>query len=129
MRIRKALLAGVGGLILPLACTVAFAQNAKQPPTKNYKVLVDNSEVRVMRAHFAPHEKTALHALRDSVIVPLNAYTVKATAPNGKVEKRKRRTGDAVWLPAGEKVLDVGNQPINAVVVELKSSQASTTSQ
>jgi hypothetical protein len=125
MRTAKSLLAGTGTLLLLLVCTGAFAQNPKTPPAKNYTVLIDNSDVRVMRAHIDPHEKTALHSLRDSVVVPLTAYSVKSTAPNGKVTVNKRRTGDAVWLPAGEKELDAGSQPINAIVVEIKNSHAS----
>ncbi|MGH7987122.1 MAG: hypothetical protein ACREQX_12660 [Candidatus Binataceae bacterium] len=130
MTTAKPILTGAIALVLSLVCTAAFAQSAKeQPPTKNYTVLIDNAEVRVMRAHFTPHEKTALHSLRDSVVVPLNAYSVKATAPNGKVELRKRRAGDAVWLPAGESVLEAGRRPINAVVVEIKNSHPATKSQ
>ena len=43
-------------------------QDAVKVDPKHYKLVFENDQVRVVRAHLGPHEKTAMHDRQASVV-------------------------------------------------------------
>jgi hypothetical protein len=48
---------------------VAFAQDAAKVDPTHYKVEFENAQVRILRFHYGPHEKSVMHSHPDSVAV------------------------------------------------------------
>src|ERR1035438_7971863 len=51
--------------------------------SKHYKVVIDNDQVRVLRANYGPHEKSVMHEHPASVAVFVSDGHVKFTLPDG----------------------------------------------
>ncbi len=107
-----------------LVCLVAgpaMAQDPVKVDAKHYKVVFENSDVRVLRVHYGPHEKSVMHEHPDTVATFLADETAKFTYPDGKTEDVAAKAGDAMWLPGGKHLPEnMGDKPLDAVVVELK---------
>ncbi len=84
MRVRLVLHAVVLCLLL---VPVLSAQDAVKVDPKHYTVISENAEVRILKIHYGPHEKSIMHSHPDSVAVALNDSTVLFTLPGGKTEK------------------------------------------
>jgi len=41
---------------------IASAQDAAKVDPKHYKVEFENSQVRILRIHYGPHEKSVMHS-------------------------------------------------------------------
>ena len=61
-------------LVLGLVCLSGAAAKGQDPvkvdPT-HYKLVSENEEVRILRFHYGPHEKSVMHAHPDLVVVYL----------------------------------------------------------
>lgn len=88
---------------------------------KNVKVEFQNEQVRVLRTTIAPHKKLILHEARDAVLIALTNYTVLHKNASGKTTELRRKRGEAVWLPGGERTVEAGSKPVEAILVELKA--------
>jgi Lipocalin-like domain len=88
---------------------------------KNYKVVLENDQVRVLSFHAGPGEAWGLHAHPNAVVVSLDDYRVKNVIPGKEPTVRSARRGDVLWIPArshtGE---NVGGSDMDCVLVELK---------
>jgi hypothetical protein len=49
------------GLAAVALAAIAFAQNPTSAFPNNYKLLIDNPDVAVLRAHYGPHETVGVH--------------------------------------------------------------------
>lgn len=108
-------------------CTAAVtrAQDPVKVDPKHYTVEFENDQVRVLRIHYAPGEKSVMHVHPDSVVVYLADQTAKFTFPDGKSDEVSGKKGDAKFIPAGPHLPEnVGKVPIEAVLVELKPKSA-----
>jgi len=107
-----------------LAATVR-AQDPVTVDPKHYKVEVDNAQVRVLRIHYGPHEKSVMHNHPDAVAVFLTDGHVKFTFPDGKTEERTMKAGDVQWGKAGKHLPEsVSDKPFELILVELKAKPA-----
>jgi quercetin dioxygenase-like cupin family protein len=98
------------------------AQDPVKVDSKHYKVLFENDQVRVLRIQYAPGDKSPMHQHPDSVAVFLSEQTAKFTFPDGKNEVVTGKTGEAKWIPGGShEPENIGNKPLEVVLVELKS--------
>jgi hypothetical protein len=89
--------------------------------SKHYKVVIDNDEVRVLRAKYGPHEKSVMHEHPASVAVFMTDGHVKFTLPDGTSQDTNIKAHDAIWSEAGKHLPEnVGDKPMEVVVVELK---------
>ena len=91
-----ALLAALGSL----AAVPAFAQDPARVDAKHYKVLYEDSDIRVLRAVYGPHEKSVMHehpAL--SGVFATDAHFKFAMA-DGSTQERQGKKGDTVSAPA-----------------------------
>lgn len=118
MRVRTVL----SGFALVAGCVgVAAAQDAAKVDSAHYKVMSENAEVRVLRVHYGPHEKSVMHSHPDGVVVFLTAGKTKFTYPDGKTEVREMKAGDAMYTPHTVHLPEnVSNHAMDAVLVELK---------
>jgi len=112
-----------------IAMIFAFASSAlAQDPVKLhpdvFKVEIDNPQVRVMRVILPAHQKTDLHDMRDAVVVPLTDYESSLKTADGKTVALKRSAGKPAWLPAGSRVIEAGDKPVQAILIELKAPAA-----
>lgn len=93
---------------------------AKVDP-KHYKVVLDNDQVRVLRAKYGPHEKSVMHEHPASVAVFLSGGKVKFTLPDGTSQDSNANARSATWIDAGKHLPEnVGDKATDVIVIELK---------
>jgi uncharacterized RmlC-like cupin family protein len=98
------------------ACAALYAQ---QPP------LLDNDQVRVIKAVDQPHHKGALHEHKmNRVMVYLNPGKQELHYQDGKVVKMDWKAGEVKWSPAsGMHTSEVtSDAPVTIIELELKKS-------
>ena len=115
-------------LVVGLVCllgAVAKAQDPVKVDPAHYKLVSENAEVRVLKFHYGPHEKSVMHAHPDLVAVFLTDMNVKMTLPDGKSEEQSGKAGDARWEPAGTHLPEnLTDKPIEGILVEMKHKSA-----
>ena len=88
---------------------------------KHYKVVIDNDQVRVLRAKYGPHEKSVMHEHPASVAVFVSDGHTKFTLPDGASQDNNAKAHDATWADAGKHLREnVGDTPLEVMVIELK---------
>jgi quercetin dioxygenase-like cupin family protein len=109
--------------LLCLTGSVAFAQDPVKVDPKHYKVEFENANVRVLRVHYGPHEKSVMHHHPDAVVTFLTDAHVKFTLPDGTSTEHTVKAGDAQWNAAGNHLPEnLGDAPMEGILVELKHS-------
>ena len=102
----------------------AVAKTAMDPvklDPKHYSVVIDNDEVRVLRAKYGPHEKSVMHEHPASVAVSMTDYHVKMTGGDGKSQDLSSKAHDAIWTDAGKHLPEnLSDKPMEVMVIELK---------
>jgi hypothetical protein len=122
MRVPLALHAVVLSLVL---VPVLSAQDAVKTDPKHYAVISENAEVRILKIHYGPHEKSIMHSHPDSVAVALNDSSVHFTLPDGKTSDSTFKAGQAVFTPAGTHLPEnTGDKGMDIILVELKGKSA-----
>jgi quercetin dioxygenase-like cupin family protein len=103
---------------LPLG---AAAQDSVKVDPGHYKVLIDNSVVRVLKISYGAGEKSPMHSHPDAMLVPLAAGKARFTMPDGKTEDRVLVAEAPDYTPAFTHApANLGGQ-IDALLVEIKS--------
>lgn len=112
----------LGGAVLCLCLTtILSAQDAVKVDPKHYSVLSENDQVRILKVHYGPHEKSVMHSHPAGVAVFTSNGKGKFTYPDGKTEDFTSKTGEARYTPAVTHLPEnTGDQPFDVVVVELK---------
>ena len=88
---------------------------------KHYKVVIDNDEVRVLRASYGPHEKSVMHEHPASVAVSISDYHIKMTLADGTSQDVVSKAREATWADAGKHLPEnLGDKPVEVIVIELK---------
>ena len=105
-----------------LAAQAAFAQDPVQVDAKHYKVMFENDQVRVLKIHYNPKEKSVMHEHPASVVVFLNTSKAKFTLPDGTTTTDGGgKAGSVRYADAGKHLPEnIGSTPVEAVLVELK---------
>ena len=107
------------------AAGFAMAQTAAQT---GREPLFENAEVKVWKSLVVPNNPLPLHRHEHPrVIVALKGGTMKILEETGESATQKWETGKAYWLPANapgtrHQDVNVGDQPIEVVVVELQKA-------
>jgi hypothetical protein len=118
---KRVILSVVAVMALLSVAVVARAQDPVKVDPKHYKVEFENDEVRVLRIHYAPGDKSVMHVHPDSVAVFLDDQTAKFTHPDGKSEEATEKKDTARFAPAGSHLPEnIGKGPLDVVLVELK---------
>ena len=88
---------------------------------KHYKVVLNNDQVRVLRAKYGPGEKSVMHEHPASVAVFMNDGHVKFNLPDGTSQENNAKAHDAIWADAGKHLPEnIGDKPFEVMVIELK---------
>ena len=100
------------------------------PPAKDplkvspsqYKLEMENDQVRVLRSHVAPKGSIPQHEHGlNRVVVFLTDQDFKITKADGTVDMLKHKTGDVTWSgPVTHKEENLSNQPFEILIVEIK---------
>src|SRR6266404_2921563 len=108
--------------VLAIAVPAALAQDPTKVDARHYKVEFQNSRVRIVRAHYGPHEKSVMHNHPDLVAIFQTDGRVKFTYPNGKTEERDMKAGQALWTPATRHLPEnLTDNDMEVILVELKT--------
>jgi mannose-6-phosphate isomerase-like protein (cupin superfamily) len=100
---------------------VAAAQDAVKVDPKHYTVEKENAQVRILRIHYGPHEKSVLHSHPATVAVFLSDGAIRFTDAKGKTEDTSVKSGQSMYTPAQtHNPENTGDTPFDAVVIELK---------
>ena len=111
---------------IAMMAPIALAQDPVKVDANHYKVLFENDQVRVLRIHYNPKEKSVMHEHPASVVVFLNDSKAKFTLPDGStVMDGGGKAGQIRFSDAGKHLPeDTGATPVEAVLVELKGRSA-----
>jgi quercetin dioxygenase-like cupin family protein len=112
-----------------LACLglahVVSAQDAVKVDPKHYTVVTENDQVRILKVHYGPHEKSVMHSHPASAAVFLNDGTGTFTFPDGKTQPFKAKAGDAQYEAAVTHLPEnTSDTAMDLIVVELKGHAA-----
>lgn len=112
-------------VVMSLVGSTALAQDPVKVDPKHYKVAFQNDQVRVLKIHYGPKEKSVMHEHPAGVVVFLTESHTKFGLAGGKAEERHGKAGDTMWA-AAEKHLpeNTGDKPFDAVLVEMKAKPA-----
>jgi quercetin dioxygenase-like cupin family protein len=107
-----------------LAPTV-FAQDAVKTDPKHYTVVTENDQVRILKVHYGPHEKSIMHSHPATVAVFLTDAKGQFNYPDGKKVPFAVKAGGSQYEAATthlpENTSDAG---MDVIVVELKGPAA-----
>ena len=108
-----------------LTGVVAKGQDPVKVDPQHYKVELDNAQVRVLRIHYGPHEKSVMHVHPNAIVVYFTDVHVKMTTPDGKSVEQTGKAGEEHWTPAGTHLPEnLSDAPMDAVLIELKGKAA-----
>jgi quercetin dioxygenase-like cupin family protein len=118
MRVQLALCAVAVSLGL---ASIACAQDAVKVDPKHYTVVSENDQVRIVKVHYGPHEKSVMHSHPNLAAVFLNDGKGQFTFPDGKKQDFTAKAGDAQYEAAVTHLPEnTSDTPMDLVVVELK---------
>ena len=104
-----------------ISWAIAAAQDGVKVAPENYKVLLDNTHVRVVNFTLKPGQKSPMVARPNRVIYAITPAIGKLTGSDGKTIAMNRKAGEAWWRDAESLAVEnTGKTEIHTVVVELK---------
>jgi quercetin dioxygenase-like cupin family protein len=117
-------LCGVVLVCLGLAGVVS-AQDAVKVDPKHYTVVTENDQVRILRVHYGPHEKSVMHSHPATAAVFLTDSKGQFTYPDGKTKAFDLKAGDAGYETATIHLPEnTSDKAMDLIVVELKGHAA-----
>ena len=89
---------------------------------KRYHVEIENDQVRVVRARYAPHEKGVMHEhTLNRAVTYLTGGKMKITTPEGESKTVTSAPGDVTWGGQARHIEEnLSDQAFEVVVVEFK---------
>ncbi len=97
------------------------AQDGVKVAPENYKVLLENTRVRVVDFTLKPGQKSPMVSRPNRVIYAITPAIGKLTGSDGKTIAMNRKAGEAWWRDAESLAVEnTGKTEIHTVVVELK---------
>jgi quercetin dioxygenase-like cupin family protein len=118
---KRVVLSVVAVVALAGATVVLRAQDAAKVDAKHYTVAFENDQVRVLKVHYGPGEKSVMHSHPNTVAVFITDAKGRFTFPDGKTQEFNVKAGEAmadtakVHLPE-----NTGDKAFDLVLVELK---------
>ena len=113
--------------VLLCACFAPMlsAQDAVKTDPKHYSVISENDQVRILKVHYGPHEKSIMHSHPNTVAVFLTDANAQFTFPDGKTQALTPKAGDAQYTAAGTHLPEnMGDKGMDVILVELKGKAA-----
>ena len=94
MRVRLAL---YGVAVCLCFSAIVSAQDAVKTDPKHYTVVTENDQVRILKVHYGPHEKSIMHSHPATVAVFLNDAKGQFSFPDGKKVPFNVKAGDSQY--------------------------------
>jgi len=127
---RLVLRGGLAVLALIFVVALAVARAGSQEPDldvlkvlpQNYRLVVDNSFVRVIEAHIPAGSAEPRHRHLKGVSVSMGDYTIEhCDEPGGTWIRNQRKLGTVYWSDAGvHETRNVGTTDSHTIRVEIK---------
>src|SRR5258708_37133752 len=116
------------GVLLCLCLVpIVRAQDAVKVDPNHYTVLSENDQVRILKVHYGPHEKSVMHSHPDTVAVFLTDAKGQFTFPDGKKQEFTVKAGDAQYSAAATHLPEnTGDKDMELIVTELKGKTTKT---
>lgn len=122
---KRKTLSAVAVIVLISAAVILRAQDAVKVDAKHYTVAFENDQVRVLKAHYGPGEKSVMHSHPNSVAIFLTDTSGKFTFPDGKSQDFNKKAGEVMSNDATVHLPEnTGDKAFDVVVVELKGKSA-----
>jgi len=116
----------VAGLFIISVSAAAMAQDPVKVDSRHYKVEFENSQVRVLRIKYDPHDKSVMHRHPNAVAIFLTDSNAKFSFPKGPAQDIVSKAGDVRWTPAVVHLPEnTGDQTFEVILVELKGRAGS----
>ena len=97
-------------------------RDAVQADPQHYTVEAENDRVRVLRTRYGAGEKSIMHSHPALVVVFLTDAQIRFNDQGGGPQEAQAKAGQAVLMPAtSHQPENLGGQPIEAILIELKS--------
>jgi quercetin dioxygenase-like cupin family protein len=123
---KRVILSVAAVVALASAAVILRAQDAAKVDAKHYTVAFENDQVRVLKAHYAPGEKSTMHSHPNTVAVFLTDAKGRFTFADGKTQDFNAKAGDVISNDATvHQPENTGDKAFDVVVVELKGKSAS----
>ncbi len=118
---KRVILSVVVVAVLAGTAAILRAQDAAKVDAKHYTVALENDQVRVLKVHYGPGEKSTMHSHPNTVAVFLSDAKGKFTFPDGTTKDINEKAGDAIWSDALAHLPEnTGDKAFDVVVIELK---------
>ncbi|HYN16228.1 MAG TPA: hypothetical protein VES66_10635 [Terriglobales bacterium] len=122
MRVTLAL---YGAVLCVCLTPILSAQDAAKVDPKHYTVVSENDQVRILKVHYGPHEKSVMHSHPATVAVFLTDAKGQFTYPDGKKESFTPKAGGAQYSASATHLPEnTGDTGMDLIVVELKGKPA-----
>ncbi len=110
-----------GALLCACIVPAVSAQDAVKVDPKHYSVISENDQVRILKVHYGPHEKSVMHSHPASVAVFLTDFNGQFTLPDGKKQAMSSKAGEAQFVAAGTHLPEnISDKGMDLILVELK---------
>ena len=104
---------------------ILSAQDAVKVDPKHYTVASENAQVRILKVHYGPHEKSVMHSHPATVAVFLTDGNGQFSYPDGKKENFAVKAGDTQYSAAETHLPEnTGDKGFDVIVIELKGKAA-----
>lgn len=114
-------IASVLAVALCLCVAGAVAQDPVKVDPKHYSVITENDQVRVLKIHYGPHEKSVMHSHPNLVAVFLSDGKGVFHMPDGTSQDFTATKGQAMYMDAGTHLPEnTGDKALEGILVELK---------
>lgn len=111
--------------LVGLTGAAAMGQDPVKVDPNHYKVESENAQVRIVRFHYGPHEKSVMHSHPNLVVVYLTDMRIKMNLPDGKSQEQTGKAGEAQWVAAGTHLPEnLSDKPAEGILVEFKTEAA-----
>jgi hypothetical protein len=107
----------------------ALAQDPTKVDAQHYKVVFEDSSIRVLRLSYGPHEKSVMHEHPyGSCVIFLTEFHGKGTDPDGNITTEDHAAGEVACDSYRRGVFrhlpeNTGNVPFEVILIERKSGQ------
>jgi hypothetical protein len=90
---------------------------------KNFTLVFENSQVRVLRLKMGPRQSVPMHEYTlNHLVVCMTDLDARMTSPEAEAEVAQHKLGDFSWSgPSQQKIDNLTDQPLETVVLELKT--------
>ena len=110
----------VAGVCVPWV-SMLTAQDAVKVDPQHYSVVSENKQVRILKVHYGPHEKSVMHSHPNTVAVFLTDVNARFTFADGKIEPITAKAGDSRYTASTTHLPEnIDDSGMDAIVIELK---------